>query len=772
MSRARKRDGKPGPTFCRVGFAFGSLVVLGVVSANALAADADPAEQQHWAYRPIVRPQVPQAGGDGWARNAVDLFVLRRLDALKLVPSAAAGRETLIRRVTLDLIGLPPTPGEVAAFVNDTQPGAFERVVDRLLASPHYGERWARPWLDAAHYADSDGYLTDQLRPVAWRFRQWVVEALNDDMPFDRFTIEQLAGDLLPDATIQQKIATGFLRQTLSNREGGADVEEFRVMQVKDRVSTVGTVWLGSTIGCSACHDHKFDSITQREFYELYAFFNSADEVNIDAPLPGELEPYLKKRPDYDRRRRELMGRRSEEIQELQRRWELRLLQANANPGEDYRWDRRWEILGLIWRQGLGEGQLEGQEIVKLEPAKRSQWQRDQIFEYFLRFGSDIDSQRFSELGLSQIKSGIDALNRELPGVSRAATMRETQNPRRAFFQNRGVYNDRGPAVEPGTPRFLPPLGKPVSRDRLALARWLVSRDNPLVSRVTVNRIWQEFFGRGLVSTSEDFGTQGEQPTHPDLLDWLASRFVASGWSTKWLHRQIVCSAVYRQSSHVRPELQDRDPENRLLARQSSLRLTAEAIRDSSLAAGGLLSRTLGGPSVRPPQSSSTVMGGFGKSGWSVSGGDARFRRGLYIFIKRATPFPQLATFDAPNARDCCTRRERSNTPLQSLTLLNDPMFFACSKALAMRVLIECDGNDQQRMDRLFRICISRLPSAQERHELLASYRRLVEVLRRDPRSVAELVADNPGGGDPIELGAWTGVCSVVLNLHEFITRD
>ena len=772
MSCVGPFDQAPCGFFRRGHVILASAWFLAAASCSAVAADVETAEHRHWSYRAIVRPEVPLADRSEWARNAIDLFVLRRLNREDIVPSVVASRETLVRRVTLDLIGLPPTPEEVTAFVHDPRPGAYERVVDRLMASPHYGERWARPWLDVAHYADSDGYLTDQLRPVAWRFRHWIVEVLNRDMPFDRFTIEQLAGDLLPEATIEQKIATGFLRQTLSNREGGADVEEFRVMQVKDRVATVGTVWLGSTVGCSACHDHKFDPITQREFYGLYAFFNSADEVNIDAPLPGEREPYRQKRPEYDRRRRDLIAPRFVEIDKLQRRWELRLLEANANPGQDYRWDRRWEILGLIWRQGLGEGQLEGQEIVKLAPARRSRWQREQLFEYFLRFGSDIDSKRFGELGLNQIKSGIDALNRELPRLSRAATVRETQNPRTTFFQNRGVYNDRGPVVEPDTPGFLPPIRKPRQRNRLDLARWLVSRENPLTSRVTVNRAWQEFFGRGLVLTSEDFGIQGERPTFPDLLDWLADRFMDQGWSMKWLHRQIVCSAVYRQSSHVRPEIWERDPDNRLLARQSNLRLTAEAIRDSALAASGLLSRSLGGPSVRPPQSASTVMGGFGKSGWKVSEGTDRYRRALYIFIKRATPFPQLAIFDAPNARDSCTHRERSNTPLQALTLLNDPLFFEASQALAQRVLRKIDGDVHQRMDYVFQICTARLPTVLERRELVASHRQLTAVLRQDPRAVAELVPGEVEGLDPVEMGAWTGVCSVMLNLHEFITRD
>jgi hypothetical protein len=754
----------------RLRAALWSCLVFGLAAWTA-AADAQP-RGGHWSFRPIGRPHVPHPHRGGWTNGAIDSFVLQRLDAEGIEPSPGAIRETLIRRVTLDLIGLPPPSSEVEAFVNDMRPNAYEHVVERLLASPHYGERWARPWLDVAHYADSDGYLTDQLRPVAWRFRQWVVDALNHDMSFDQFTIEQLAGDLLPDSTTDQKIATGFLRQTLSNREGGADVEEFRVMQVKDRASTVGTVWLGLTVGCAQCHDHKYDPISQREFYELYAFFDAADEVNIDAPLRGEFESYRQKKPEYDRRRHELIASQAEQIAKLQRRWEMRLLEANADPGRDYRWDRHWEILGLIWGQGLGEGQLEGQEIVKLDPSMRTPDQRERIFEYFLRYGADIDPQRFGELRLGQIKAEIDTLNSELPQLTRAATVRDTQNRRKTFVQNRGVFNDRGDAVDPSTPDCLPALRRNVTRNRLALAEWLVARDNPLTARVTVNRVWQEFFGRGLVRTSEDFGSQGDRPTHPDLLDWLASDFMEQGWRVKRLHKQIVCSAVYRQSSHQRPELQVRDPNNTLLARQSGLRLSAEAVRDCTLAVSGLLARRLGGPSACPPQSDSVVMGGFGKSGWNASTGENRYRRALYTFIKRATPFPQLATFDAPNARDSCTRRERSNTPLQALTLLNDPLFFEASQALAERTLRESDGGDEQRIDYSFRMSTARMPSASERDELLTSYRRLYEILQQDPQAAALVMPLKIEGVDGIEAGAWTGICSVLLNLHEFITRD
>ena len=746
-------------------------LILGCASGPVTAGENEPTGP-HWSFRPIVRRPVPPVGRVHRAHNAIDAFVRRRLDAEKMEPSPPARRETLIRRVTLDLVGLPVPAREVTAFVNNPCPDAYERVVDRLLASPHYGERWARPWLDVAHYADSDGYLTDQLRPVAWRFRQWVVNALNYDMPFDQFTIEQLAGDLLPDSTIDQRIATGFLRQTLSNREGGADVEEFRVMQVKDRVSTVSTVWLGLTVRCSECHDHKYDPISQQDFYELYAFFNSSDEVNIDAPLPGEIGPYRREKPEYERQRHAFVAPRAEQIARLQRRWELRLLEANAHPGQDYRWDRRWEILGLIWGQGLGEGQLEGQEIVKLEPQRRTPWQRNRIFEYFLRFGADIDPARFGELGLSQIKSQIEALSNRLPKLARAATIRETQNVRKAFVQNRGVFNDLGMEVEPSTPRCLPAMAENTDRNRLGLAQWLVAPDNPLTARVAVNRIWQGFFGRGLVPTAGDFGARGESPTHPELLDWLAHEFVAQGWGIKRLHQRIVCSAVYRQSSRDRPELQTRDPNNRLLARQASLRLSAEAVRDSALAVSGLLSSRIGGPSVRPPQSDSVVMGGFGNSGWQTSQGADRYRRALYTFIKRSTPFPQLVTFDAPNTREACTRRERSNTPLQALTLLNDPLFWEASQALAKRSLRETNGDVEQRIEYGFRLCTARPPNAVERGELLNCYRQLEEILRQNPEAATGIMprrGEEPGA---IDAAAWTGVCSVMLNLHEFITRD
>ena len=409
--------------------------------ANSIG-DNDVTQQQHWSLRPITVPPIPNTHEPAVAENAIDAFIRARLDQEGLEPSPRAYRETLVRRVTLDLIGLPQTPQDVAAFVDDDRPDAYQRLVDRLIASPHYGERWARPWLDVAHYADSDGYLTDQSRPYAWRFRQWLIDVLNRDMPFDQFTIEQLAGDLLPNSTAEQKLATGFLRKTLSNREGGADLEEYRVIQVKDRTSTVSTVWLGLTTACAECHDHKSDPISQREYYELYAFFNSADEVNIDAPLPQQVQLHEVQREEYNQRRQKLIGTRAVDITELQRRWELKMLQTAANPGEDYRWDRKWEVLGLVWGGKYGEGQLEGQEIVRLDPAQRTPAQQARLMDYFLRWGSAIDQQRYDELELGSLNVNIRELHEQLPNQSRAPSMRQSPRPRDTYVQIAGVFND------------------------------------------------------------------------------------------------------------------------------------------------------------------------------------------------------------------------------------------------------------------------------------------------------------------------------------------
>ncbi len=714
---------------------FMAIAAAFVVGVNHLALAAEPT---HWAYRPIRHPEVPAVDDSSMSSNPIDRFVASRLQQDRLRLSSPADRVTLIRRASLDLIGLPPTPEEVREFVDDDRPDAYERLVDRLLASPHYGEHWARPWLDLCHYADTDGYLTDQKRPVAWRYRAWLVDTLNAGMPFDEFTIQQLAGDLLPDATASHKLATGFLRQTLSNREGGADPVEFRVKQVIDRTSMVGEIWMGLTVGCAQCHDHKYDEISQQEFYELYAFLDAAQEINIDAPLPEEREPYEAALPEYYRKRKELLAPLAAEIDKLQQRWEAKLLQARDHPGKDWYWDRQWELLGLVWGGQLGEGQLEGWQIVMLDPAKRTQLQRDRLLDYFLPKADTVDAAKTKELKLGELNAELVKLRDALPKVTRAPTMMQTQNPRTTFVHLAGDFRDRGDDVLPDTLDTLPPL-KNARRDRLALARWLVSPEHPLTARVAVNRMWQQFFGRGIVATAGDFGVRGTPPTDPDLLDWLAGEFIRSGWDVKGLQRLIVTSATYRQNS-LKP-----------------LRLSAEQIRDAALLTSGLWDSRVGGPSVRPPQPASVSEEGYGNT-WEESTGGDRYRRGIYTWVQRTSPFAMHITFDAPNPNQICTRRDRSNTPLQALTLLNDPVFYEAAAALARRVRREVDANDQQRISHAFRICLARDPKPDE----LAVLSGLLQQLRDDPE------LNESAAADP----AWTVLCSVLFNLHEFVTRN
>ena len=742
--------------------------------------DSTAAKTQHWSLQPIRRSLVPPVRLTGeWVRNGTDAFVARRLRAEAIRPAPTASRVTQLRRVTLDLIGLPPEPDEVDQFLNDRRPGAYERAVDRLLASPHFGEKWARSWLDLCHYADTDGYLTDQLRPVAWRYRAWLVSALNANMSFDRFTREQIAGDLEPRATIEQRIAAGFLRQTLSDREGGADLEEFRVKQVVDRTEMVGAIWLGLTVGCARCHDHKYDPISQQEFFELYACMNNADEVNIDAPLPAERRAWAEARPKYEARRRKLIAPLRTEVEKLQRRWEQRCLRAWKNPGEVAIWDRQWEVLGLVWGGGLGEGQLEGCEIAKLKWSQRTARQQDDLLDYFLDHGAIVDPQEFNKLKLGSLSNQLKKLKREFPQATRAPTMRAAQTPRQTYIHERGEFRDRGADVRPGTLGCLPAWQPSHADPRRNLAEWLVSDTNPLTARVIVNRIWQELFGRGLVRTTEDFGTRGERPSHPELLDWLASEFVRSGWDVKQLLRCIVTSATYRQSSGPRPELRTLDPQNTLLARQNALRVPAEMVRDLGLAASGLLYRKMGGPSVRPPQPERVTLEAFGRNDWKPSAAPERYRRGLYTFIIRTAPFAQSATFDAPNPNEICTRRERSNTPLQALTLLNDPVFFEMAQALAERVLRKTptpaagDIGPASRVDYAFRLCTGRRPRSDERRHLLEFLKSQQQLFAAQPEAAGSLITyEFPQDTPPHVAAAWTNLCSVLLNLHEFITRD
>jgi cytochrome c553 len=677
------------------------------------------AKSTHWAFQPIQLS----------AKTSIDAFVLERLAKENIAPSPEADRRTLIRRVSLDLTGLPPEPREIDEFVADKHRDAYEKLVDRLLASPHYGEKWARAWLDVAHYADSDGYEKDLTRPWAWRYRQWVIDALNRDEPFDQFTIQQIAGDLLPNPTVDDHVATGFLRNTLTNREGGVDRNEARFEQIVNRTNTVSTTWLGLTTGCAQCHNHKFDPISQKEYYSLYAFFDHAEEEDIDAPMPGEAAPPL----SYYQRRQEILEQYW--IPELQPPWECSLREAYHHPGESGEWDfTLTDFTSSIDRP---------HELLTDDPEKRSPRDRDRMTAWFLQhIGVDYSKDRSTAGALREAREKLDALAAALPPYSQAQAMHTDPSVPPTRLRIGGDYKTFGSEVAPGTLAILPPL-ETSAPTRLDLARWLVSKENPLTARVTVNRIWQEFFGRGIVFTSEDFGTQGDRPSHPELLDFLASEFRDNGWSMKRIEKLIVMSATYRQSSKARPELETKDPENTLLARQSRIRLPAELIRDQALAASGLLNTEIGGRSVRPPQPKGVAELGYANSvKWRESTGADKYRRGLYVHYQRTTPYPQMSNFDEPDSNVSCTRRRRSNTPLQALNLLNDPVFYEAAQALSARIQKE-GGADP--LAYAFELCVARPPSKSER---------------------ARIEQYRAKGGD------WLGVSRILLNLDELITRE
>ena len=719
-------------------------------------------QSSHWAFVSPKRSQPPKVHKRQWVRNPIDTFVLAKLEAEGVAPSPQADRNTLIRRLSLDLTGLPPTPREVAQFLADDRPDAYESLVDRLLDSPHYGEKWARQWLDLAHYADSDGYWDDLPRPYAWVWRDWVIEALNCNMPFDEFTIEQLAGDLLPQSTLDQKIATGFLRNTLTNREGGVNKEEFRVEQVVDRASTVGTVWLGLTLGCARCHDHKYDPISQKDFYRFFAYFNPLVEENVENPQPGEMGTYLRRKPEYDEKRKALLA--EYKVADHQPEWEKMTLDAVTNPNPEFRWRHQWILLTF---------QLDhGTDIIKIPPDKRTQKEQDRLTDHFVRwYYPSITKEKLKELRFEELGKKLQSLEEEYPELTEAQTMAESVTPPKSHVLIRGDFKNPGVEVEPGPPAILigaKPGGYP---SRLDLARWLVSPGNPLTARVTVNRLWQELFGRGLVVTSEDFGTRAGPPSHPELLDWLAVEFLESGWNVKRMIKLIVASAAYRQSSNVSPELLSRDPDNRILARQARLRLPAELVRDSALASSGLLDTAVGGKSIRPPM----PKGGYSKTNlqqWKDSEGPERYRRGLYIWFQRTSPYPQLMTFDAPDSLESCTRRERSTTPLQALNLLNDPVFFEAAQGLAARILRESPDNFEGRLNKAFELCLARKPHPAEVERLSRYYRDQERILSEEAGSVENVFpAKSIEGVDAREAAAWVGLSSVLLNLDEFISR-
>ena len=705
------------------------------VPANEIAT---PPPAPHWAFQAPVRREPPPVADESWAHNPIDRFVLAPLERDHIRPSPEADRTTLLRRLSLDLIGLPPTPAEFDACVQDTSPDWYSRVVDRLLASPHYGERWARPWLDLARYADSNGYSIDAPRQI-WKYRDWVIDALNRDQPFDEFTIDQLAGDLRPDASLEQKVATGFHRNTPINQEGGIDLEQFRVESVIDRVNTTGTVFLGLTVGCVQCHDHKYDPLTQKEYYQLYSFFNNCDEPELPVASPDQVA------------RRDAIQAKIDGYLDDLRRDEAALVEKQ----------REWEAsLDMAGRQKQTQ---EVRSAFDLPFDKRSDAQQKVVFAAFVDQSPETKKH----------KQAIERLKKQAPKIETTMVVRERAKPRETHLLIGGDFTRPGETVAPGVPKVLPALAVD-SRlpNRMDLAQWLVDSRNPLTARVTVNRIWQEHFGRGLVETENDFGTQGAPPTHPELLDWLATEFIAQGWSQKAMHRLIVSSATYRQSSQTRADLASTDPGNRRLARQTRLRLDAELVRDGTLSACGLLYPALGGPSVFPPQPDGVMSLGQMRRDWKPETGPNRYRRGVYTFFWRATPHPQLLVFDAPDATKACTRRVRSNTPLQALTLLNDLAFFEFAQALAARVLREGPPDEPGRLRFAFRLCLSRSPTDSENQRLADLLSRQQADFQSDPKAAEPIAAPGTGPGDVVERAAWTTVARVLLNLDEFITRE
>jgi hypothetical protein len=704
----------------------------------------EAAESAHWAYQPIHRPAPPNVAAAWRRHNEIDAFIEARLEEKQLTPSPEADRATLIRRLSFDLLGLPPTPEEVDAFLADRQPDAYERLVDRLLSSPHYGERWGRHWLDLARYADSDGYESDLGRPFAWRYRSWVIGAFNRDLPFDEFTIEQLAGDLLSNPTSEQKIATGFHRNTLTNREGGVDQEQFRVEAVVDRVNTTARVWLGSTINCCQCHDHKYDPFSQKEFYQFFAFFNSDSEVDLTAPLPGEEQALRPKQEAFRKKRAELQAA-------------VAAYKTKELPAALEKWE------GVLKPEEIEKLPEPIQKILKTDPEERSDEQAKQLTTHYAK----LDKK------LTQLNKAVTDHAKTEPKPSKAPTL-ALAKPRETHVLIRGDFLRPGAVVEPGTPSVLQAMPSGHNKTRLDLAKWLLDPANPLTSRVMVNWVWQKYFDRGLVPTLEDFGSQGEKPSHPELLDWLASEFVRRKWSLKALHKLIVTSATYRQSSQVRTELTSRDPQNVWLARQTRHRLEAEIVRDNALAVSGLLVRTIGGPSVRPPQPPGiSELTYAGSARWVESTGPDRYRRGLYTWFQRTSPYPMLMAFDAPDSTVCCVRRERSNTPLQALTLLNDTVFVECAQALGKRLLEEKPVDVPERIRYAFRLCLAREPSSLELERLVQLYQDLLTTCRSNPDAAAKLVGKGKlAEGDVAEAAACVALARTLLNLDEFVTRE
>ncbi len=671
--------------------------------------------KQHWAFVPPVRLAVPvidrKEEADFQVQNEIDAFVMARLRREGLTLSPEADKPTLIRRVTFDLTGLPPTVDEVIAFMHDDSPKAYNKVVERLLASPRYGEHMGRFWLDVARYADTNGYQVDLDRTM-WPWRDWVINAYNRNMPFDQFTIEQLAGDLISNPTKEQLIATGFNRNHCVTMEGGVIDEEYRVEYVMDRVTTTATTWLGVTMSCCRCHDHKYDPFSQRDFYQLFAFFNNV-------PEKGHIERTLAAEPRLT-------------LPTDQQQVELKMLDD----------------------------------------------ERSQINEELKKIGKTESNEQRKVLE-TQLAT-LDKKCAELKGqVLNVMIMRDAEQPRETFILNRGQYDQPGEKVIPDVPSTLSPLPPNSPRNRLGLARWLTHPAQPLTARVIVNRDWQKYFGKGLVKTSEDFGVQGDMPSHLELLDWLAAEFIQSGWNVKHIQRLIVTSATYRQASHIAAQMLQRDPDNRLLARGPRFRLSAEEIRDSALAASGLLSSKMGGPSVLPYQPEGLWTELNDREGFSMkfvqSHSEDLYRRSVYTFWKRTVPPPTMQVFDAPEREYCVVRRSSTNTPLQALVLLNDIQMVEAARKLAERMLVEGGDSWEEQLKYGFLLATARVPTGKEIEILRQAWQEQYTEFKSNTLATKKMlmVGESPVNEtiDPIELATCAHIARLILNLDETITK-
>jgi mono/diheme cytochrome c family protein len=906
------------------------------IDAGAAWPEDGGSERKHWAYVHPGFPAPPAVKNTKWPRNALDRFVLARLEQEKLKPSPEADRAVLLRRASLDLTGLPPTLEEVEAFLVDKSSEAYEKVVDRLLASPAYGERWARPWLDLARYADTQGYEKDNRRTM-WPYRDWVIKALNDNLPFDQFSLEQIAGDLLPGATQEQKVATGLHRNTMTNTEGGTDNEEFRYEAVVDRINTTFAVWMGTTFNCAQCHNHKYDPFTTKEYYQIMAFLNHTADADADDEKPtmkvfqpGQAEQ-LKKLRDAEKAAQTKLddALSAPEFVHAQAQWEATVageqtawetldpvgfkseggstlrknntksvLAEGLNPTNDTYvvtapagagrlTGVRLEVLetgpekalgrhengGFVLRQfelavresragdspravkwksatadfsqkdfevtNLLTGKGDGWAVATFEPknrvrrsayfaladpvelaegatltftlrhsdkhpganlrrfrlyttsaekigpptalpddvraalavmaGKRDLKQRTAVRDHYKSIDPALKPRRDAIIAA---KKAADDFNARIPITS---VMVELEQPRETHRHVRGAYLSKAEAVFPGTPASLHPFPKSLPTNRLGFARWLVDTNNPLTARVIMNRFWEQYFGRGIVETVEEFGKQGEPPSHPELLDWLAAEFMRTGWDMKVMHKTIVMSATYRQTSRVPPALAQRDPNNRLLARGPRVRLEAEMLRDQMLTVSGLLSRKVGGPSVMPPQPDGVWQVVYSGDKWETSKGEDKYRRGLYTFWRRTAPHPAMISFDAPSREFCVLRRNRSNTPLQALTTLNDPAAIEAAQALARRVAAKPESDVKQKAAFAFRTVLARAPQPKEVERLAALFQSEFKNYQADAKAAEKMagsgIGNAPGKPGTAELAAWTVVANVLLNLDETITK-